>query len=493
MADLMIAKTAEPTPAVPGRLLTYTMIVTNIGPADATAVLVTDTLPGAVAFVRSTPAPISGPEPLVWSLGAMPANTSRTIELVVSVRPTATQAFSNTALVASQEFDPDDSNNDDTIVSPVRFVDLQIAKSDNVSQVLHGQLLTYTLVITNAGNTTATGVVVSDRIPAHTAFVAASAGGVLSGDTVIWPAFSLAPGAVATRTVTVQIASPLPESVTAIVNAAAVGDDGSSGTDPTPDDNTADDEDRLAARVIVSKTDGGVIVEPGDTIVYTLTYTNTGSVAATDVVITETVPVTTTFVLTASTPGWSCPDGSPAGTTCAFTVGRVPAGASGVITFGVRVDSPLPVTLGAFILNAVQVAAGNQIEPAGPGTTATITTPIGIPTGVIPVSFAAAPAADRIVLRWTAADGTGRGSFHLWRNVSGDRLSATRITAQAIPAAAGQDGVYTFEDATAEPGVEYAYWLQAFWPSGRMQEYGPIFARILAPRGHRLWLPVIMR
>jgi uncharacterized repeat protein (TIGR01451 family) len=105
--------------------------------------------------------------------------------------------------------------------------------------------------------------------------------------------------------------------VTAIVNAAAVGDDGSSGTDPTPDDNTADDEDRLAARVIVSKTDGGVIVEPGDTIVYTLTYTNTGSVAATGVVITETVPATTTFVMTASTPGWNCPDGSPAGTPCA--------------------------------------------------------------------------------------------------------------------------------------------------------------------------------
>ncbi|MCX7671358.1 MAG: hypothetical protein N2439_14980, partial [Anaerolineae bacterium] len=151
------------------------------------------------------------------------------------------------------------------------------------------------------------------------------------------------------------------------------------------------------------------------------------------------------------------------------------------------------VRLNESILNTVQIGAGNQIEPPGPGTTATITTPIGIPTGLIPVSFSATASDGRITLRWSTADGTGRGGFHLWRNLSGDRLSATRITAQTIPASAGQDGVFTFVDETAEPGIEYAYWLQAFWTTGQIQEYGPIFARILPARSHRLWLPIITR
>ena len=44
-----------------------------------------------------------------------------------------------------------------------------------------------------------------------------------------------------------------------------------------------------------SKDDGGSIASPSDLIVYTLRYSNTANVGATNVIITETVPANTTF------------------------------------------------------------------------------------------------------------------------------------------------------------------------------------------------------
>ena len=54
-ADMAIVKTATPSPTVPqGDTLTYTLAVTNNGPASATNVTVTDPLPSAVTFLSAT-------------------------------------------------------------------------------------------------------------------------------------------------------------------------------------------------------------------------------------------------------------------------------------------------------------------------------------------------------------------------------------------------------------------------------------------------------
>ncbi len=44
-ADLRISKTDGQTTAVPGTLLTYTIVVTNAGPSAVTGATVSDTLP----------------------------------------------------------------------------------------------------------------------------------------------------------------------------------------------------------------------------------------------------------------------------------------------------------------------------------------------------------------------------------------------------------------------------------------------------------------
>ncbi|MEZ4583659.1 MAG: hypothetical protein R3A10_18840 [Caldilineaceae bacterium] len=62
-------------------------------------------------------------------------------------------------------------------------------------------------------------------------------------------------------------------------------------------------------------------MQPAELITYTLSYTNTINGAWPSVVLTETVPVNTRFVISGSSGGRSCADGDPAGTTCTLTVG----------------------------------------------------------------------------------------------------------------------------------------------------------------------------
>jgi uncharacterized repeat protein (TIGR01451 family) len=80
-------------------------------------------------------------------------------------------------------------------------------------------------------------------------------------------------------------------------------------------------------------------VKPGGTLVYTITYGNTGGSTATGVVITETVPGSTTFNAAASAPGWSCADGSPPGTLCTHAVADIPPDVTRTILFAVVVDA----------------------------------------------------------------------------------------------------------------------------------------------------------
>ncbi|HEX5362447.1 MAG TPA: DUF11 domain-containing protein [Fluviicoccus sp.] len=69
--------------------------------------------------------------------------------------------------------DPADVTNVDTAILTADAV-INVVKSANVSQGLTGTLITYTLAYTNSGNNTATGVTLTDVIPAGTTYVAGS-------------------------------------------------------------------------------------------------------------------------------------------------------------------------------------------------------------------------------------------------------------------------------------------------------------------------------
>jgi uncharacterized repeat protein (TIGR01451 family) len=120
-ADLAITKVDSVDPARVGRNLTYTITVTNNGPATATNVTVTDDLPGSLT-ARSASASqgsCSGTSTVTCSLGQLANGASATVTIVV--RPTSAGQITNTASVTASEPDDntaDNSASQETTVSP---------------------------------------------------------------------------------------------------------------------------------------------------------------------------------------------------------------------------------------------------------------------------------------------------------------------------------------------------------------------------------------
>lgn len=124
-ADLAVTKSDDVDPVVltdenPVAKVTYTITVTNLGPADAVDVVVTDTLPPTMTFMAASSAAGSCNHAggvVTCSLGDLPAGDS--VEVTVAV---ATQGFGqvtdfspiNVVEVGSTTPDPDIGNNRDT-------------------------------------------------------------------------------------------------------------------------------------------------------------------------------------------------------------------------------------------------------------------------------------------------------------------------------------------------------------------------------------------
>lgn len=126
--DLAVVKELVSASLVAGQQATYTLTVSNNGPAVATTATVTDTMPDGLTAISA-----SGPG---WSCSVTatsvscttaspisPATTLMPITVVVGVAVTATGSITNTAVVSGTEVDRDPTNNTSTVTHPVTVVE----------------------------------------------------------------------------------------------------------------------------------------------------------------------------------------------------------------------------------------------------------------------------------------------------------------------------------------------------------------------------------
>ena len=106
-ADMAIVKTATPNPVTEGTPLTYSLAVTNNGPASATNVTVTDTLPSPLTYLSSNTTQGSCSEAggvVTCLLGTMANAGTATISILAI--PGAPGVIANTANVTADQTDP---------------------------------------------------------------------------------------------------------------------------------------------------------------------------------------------------------------------------------------------------------------------------------------------------------------------------------------------------------------------------------------------------
>ncbi len=167
--DLSVSKQASHDPAVAGEALTYTLTITNHGPFPSTGIVLTDTLPADVAFISASPGCQSdGGRTVTCTLSRLGNQSTNAFTIAVTA-PVAVGQITNVVTVTTATPDPDSNNDTATSVTWVSAqADLAIAKSALPDPTLAGDLLTYTLVVTNYGPDIAGGVVLSDALPAGT-------------------------------------------------------------------------------------------------------------------------------------------------------------------------------------------------------------------------------------------------------------------------------------------------------------------------------------
>ncbi len=125
-ADMAIVKTATPNPVTEGTLLTYSLAVTNNGPASATNVTVVDTLPSTMTYesVTSTQGSCSEAGGTVTCLLGTMANAA-TATVTILTLPGQPGVVSNTATVSADQTDPNLANNTstqtETVTAPTRI------------------------------------------------------------------------------------------------------------------------------------------------------------------------------------------------------------------------------------------------------------------------------------------------------------------------------------------------------------------------------------
>ena len=369
LADVSVTKTATPSAPLEGHGTTFTLTVDNAGPSVARGVTLSDVLPAELAFASvDTGGCGHVAQTVTCTLGDLAVGADVVIGVTTDTDVVGT--FTNTASVATTTPQPAGGGAPDSAQATVNVrpvSELGLVKSAPAT-IEAGGALTWELAVTNHGPSPATGVTISDPLPAGTTLAAADPGCALASGVVTCAVGSLAVGASATRHVTVTVPHAL--GGTTVLNTATVGAD-QSDDDPGNDSSTAATQVGPSANLAIVKS-GPASVEAGGTAAWTLAISNDGPSTATGVRVVDALPPGVVLISATSTQG-SCA-AAAAGVECAL--GTLASGSAAQV----QVVAHVPAVLeGTDLVNRAAVS-GEQPDPDAADDASAAATHVGPPS-----------------------------------------------------------------------------------------------------------------
>jgi large repetitive protein len=361
-ADLSLTKTSSTATPQFGQNVTFTVTLANAGPDAASAVVVRDALPTGLELVSATPS-VGGYDATTgrWNVATLAANANATLSVVARVN--TVQPVTNTAeVVSSGTFDPNSTPNNNNAAEndqasaalTPQAADLSITKTVDNPTPPNGATITYTITVTNAGPSAATGTNVTDQLPAGLTFVSSTASsGAYDAATGVWTVGTINANANAT----LAIRATYSATGNALTNLASVT---SNVADPLATNNVAQvSTPNAGPDLTLTKTHTGVLVL-GNQGTFTLRATNIGGSATTGLVtIVDTLPTGLTAVPASGTftrNGWNCTVAAQS-VTCTRADALAPTLAYPdlLLTVQVAVNAPPSVT------NTATVSGGGDV------------------------------------------------------------------------------------------------------------------------------------
>ena len=354
-ANLVTVLSVNNTTPNEGGLITYTLQVTNNGPLDDTGVSLTNLLPTGVTYQSHTVT--SGTYNFgngLWNIGGLVNSTTQVLKIIakVDVNTGGNTITSSTSAAVGNIADASIVGDVYTATIVVNnSSDIVLGKTVDNATPNAGDTINYTISVTNNGPTNVTNLVITDVLPAGLTFVNEFAGtGVWNTGNSTWTLTSLASGD--SKNLTIQATVNADQGGNTIVNTI-------SNTQTQTDSNATLDDTTATIKVtsvdlFATKTVNNATPNIGDTVSYSIIVTNkTNSSTATNVKITDVLPVGVTYVSNSANQG-TYNSGSGL-----WSIGSLNSGASALLIIDATVN---PGTGGTTITNTASTLVADQSD-----------------------------------------------------------------------------------------------------------------------------------
>lgn len=349
-ANLAVVKTVNNSTQTVGQNVVFTILASNLGPSNATGVVMNDLLPAGLVYVSHTAsAGTYNPGTGVWTIGSLANGASRTLTITATVTSAGLPQVTNVATITGNEYDPFLQNNTSLVTVTPQLSDLVVIKTvDNGAQQV-GSNVVFTIVARNDGPTANTGVVVNDALPAGLNYVShTTSTGTYTPGSGVWTIGSLSVGQQQTLTITATVTGA---AVPTVVNTATIG---GNVFDPNLSNNTSSISvsPNLAVDLGIVKTANNTTPLLGQNITFSLVVTNYGPQNGTGVVAQDLLPAGLIYVSHSTATGTYTPG------TGVWAIGNLANGATATLTITATTTQPAVPSV-----TNVGIVSGNESDP----------------------------------------------------------------------------------------------------------------------------------